>query len=359
MILVSSSLWQQGQKCLSHSLNHLFLSHISGFDHITQVSIFLGIVCTVIMGVSHWDGDFVLKLLNMIWYLTFTTGGPMHPHGKEVLKQMPQEICNLLSKFDLESHTVIYAVCPTYDCTFKPQFPDGPDSPTYPSMCTNVPYPGAGISGQQLLHGTVDHDNSDNELKSRKPIKPFIYHHFHNYLTNLLPCKDLEFMMDKWCDNVMSTINQEPPEFAQDVWDAEFIRSFKGPNSCWLFVDRGNEGWYLFAINIDFFNVEGMCIQGASNSCGLISKVLDRGIQYKPENMYIGGIIPGPCEPCLTRINLLIRPMITHFCESWERGVLQSHCYTLKWEGDMQCFSSSCDGLEGSQRHHRPQPEQS
>ena len=37
--------------------------------------------------------------------------------------------------------------------------------------------------------------------------------------------------------------------------------------------------------------------------------------------MSIGGIIPGPREPHLTRINHFIRPMITHFCESWERGV--------------------------------------
>ena len=37
--------------------------------------------------------------------------------------------------------------------------------------------------------------------------------------------------------------------------------------------------------------------------------------------MYIGGIIPGPREPRLTRINHFIRPMITHFCKSWERGV--------------------------------------
>ena len=64
------------------------------------------------MGVSRRDGDFVLKLLNMILYLTFTTGGPVHPHGKEVLKQMPQEIHTLLSKLDLESCIVIYAICP-------------------------------------------------------------------------------------------------------------------------------------------------------------------------------------------------------------------------------------------------------
>ena len=110
----------------------------------------------------------------------------MHPHGEEVLKQMPQEIRSLLSKFDLESRTVIYAICPACDCTFKPQFPNGPDSPAYPSICTNVPYPGADVCRQQLLHGTVDHDDDDNELKPRKPIKPFVYHHFHDYLTNLL-----------------------------------------------------------------------------------------------------------------------------------------------------------------------------
>ena len=71
----------------------------------------------------------------------------MHPQGEEVLKQMPQEICNLLSKFDLESHIVIYAVCPACNCTFEPQFPNGPDSPTYPSTCTNAPYPGTDICG--------------------------------------------------------------------------------------------------------------------------------------------------------------------------------------------------------------------
>ena len=185
----------------------------------------------------------------------------MHPHGEEILKQMPQVIHNLLSKFDLESRTVIYAICPTCECTLEPQFPNGPDSPTYPSTYTNVPYPGTGVCGQQLLHGTIDHNNSDNELKSRKPIKPFVYHHFHNYLANLLSRKDLELMMDKSCDNVMSMINQEPSEFARDIWDAEFVSSFKGPNSHRLFVDRGNEGQYLFSINIDFFNVKGMCIQ--------------------------------------------------------------------------------------------------
>ena len=99
-------------------------------DRITQVSIFLGVVCTVIMGVSRRDADFVLKLINMLLYLAFTTGGPVPPRGEEILKQMPQEIRSLLSKFDLDSRTITYAVCPTCDCTYEPEFPNGPNSPT-------------------------------------------------------------------------------------------------------------------------------------------------------------------------------------------------------------------------------------
>ena len=67
-------------------------------------------------------------------------------------------------------------------------------------------------------------------------------------------------MIDKLCNDLISMIDQKLPEFAQDVWDAKFVRSFKGPKSHQLFVDRGNEGQYLFAININFFNVEGMHI---------------------------------------------------------------------------------------------------
>lgn len=298
-------------------------------DRITQVSIFLGIVCTVIMGISRRDGDFVLKLLNMLLYLAFMTGGPMHPHGEEVLKQMPQEIRSLLSKFDLESRTIIYAVCPACDCTYEPEFPNDSDSPTYPSNCTNIPHPEADMCGERLLQSVVVDDDDDAEPRTtevkttKKPIKPFVYHHFHDYLANLLSRKDLELMMDNSCDELMETVDK-PPDFARDVWDAEFVRTFKGPKSRRLFVDRGSEGRYLFALNIDFFNVEGMRIRGASTSCGLISAVclnLLPEIRYKPENMYVGGIIPGPHEPRLTRINHYIRPLISHFCESWERGV--------------------------------------
>src|SRR3954451_2183423 len=47
---------------------------------------------------------------------------------------------------------------------------------------------------------------------------------------------------------------------------------------------------------------------------------LPLNIRYKPENMYLAGIIPGPSEPHLTDLNHYLRPLIHDLKVSWERG---------------------------------------
>ena len=92
---------------------------------------------------------------------------------------------------------------------------------------------------------------------------------FHDYLANLLSRKDLESVMDRRCDDLMASIrrNEQPPNFVSDVFNAEFMRTFEGPEAGKLFIDRpGHEGRYLFAINVDFFASEGMTLRGATAS---------------------------------------------------------------------------------------------
>ncbi|KIM61166.1 hypothetical protein SCLCIDRAFT_89391, partial [Scleroderma citrinum Foug A] len=47
-------------------------------------------------------------------------------------------------------------------------------------------------------------------------------------------------------------------------------------------------------------------------------------IQYKPENMYLAGIIPGPKQPSLENLNHYIRPLMQDLAASWERGIRYS-----------------------------------
>ena len=158
---------------------------------------------------------------------------------------------------------------------------------------------------------------------SWKPIKPFVYHSFHDYLASLLSWKDLEEVMDKAC-KLQGLIDRPLPSFALDVWQPELLWSFQGPTPGQFVVNRGNKGHYIFSLNFNTFNREGMCTWGASAACSLISMVclnLPPHLFYKPEYMYITGIIPGPKQPTETELNHYFRPLINDTEQSWKLGV--------------------------------------
>jgi hypothetical protein len=164
-------------------------------------------------------------------------------------------------------------------------------------------------------------------MKSPRPFKPFVVYDFHDYLASLLAQKDLKDVMDKSCDELVASIKkaEPPPDYISDVFHGGFIQTFEGPIAGHLFVDRpGKEGPYLFALNVDFFNSEGMTIRGASTSSGIIAAAclnLPLEICYKPENMYLAGVIPGPREHRLTELNHYMCPVIDQLSDSWEWGV--------------------------------------
>ena len=62
-----------------------------------------------------------------------------------------------------------------------------------------------------------------------KPIKTFVYHHFHDYLAGLLSRQDIEELMDCSCNNLMSSMKDGPPSLVRDAFQAEFLRDFEGP----------------------------------------------------------------------------------------------------------------------------------
>ena len=114
--------------------------------------------------------------------------------------------------------------------------------------------------------------------------------------------------MDCHCDDLMAFIrqNKQLPNYVSDVFDAKFIQTFKGPEADRNFIDRpGHKGWYLFALNVNFFASEGMTLHSTNASSGVISAAclnLPANICYKHEYMYLSTVIPGPNEPHLTEL---------------------------------------------------------
>jgi hypothetical protein len=190
--------------------------------------------------------------------------------------------------------------------------------------------------------GTAVRKAVDGDSTIRKPIKTFIHHHFPDYLASLI--SQHEHLMDKACDDLRASLDDPPHPFVTDVFEAQFMRMFEGLKPGTLFIKGGSKGRYVFAVNVDFFNVEDMRIRGASTSCGIISTAclhLPLSIRYKPENMYLI-IIPGPHEPHLAELNHYLHPLMDDMVISWERPSFFSNAIMPKGSHQPMCHCCHC-----------------
>ena len=236
-----------------------------------------------------------------------------------LLAQIPTNMNTALRRFNLIMRTTTYAVCPCCNAIFKP-LGMSPDELMYPTCCSNRPLLGGDLCNVPLLHDSNDGHST--------PIKSFVYHHFHDYMASLLAKPRFEDLLDKPCDNIMQDLQGSAPSVLKDVWDGEFLCTMEGLRAGTLFVDRQGKGCLLFSLNIDFFNIEGNWQWNATTSCSIISCAclnLPLDIHYKPENMYLACIVPGPIEPSGDQLNHFLEPLIDELIDSWEKGVQFTH----------------------------------
>jgi len=82
-------------------------------------------------------------------------------------------------------------------------------------------------------------------------------------------------------------------------------------------------GHYVFSLSFDNFNLLGNKAAGKKISNGMVSLAclnLPIEMRYKPENLFLAGVIPGPKEPPISTsgINSYMRPIVDTFLEFWE-----------------------------------------
>lgn len=255
-----------------------------------------------------------------------SAGNKANLKQEDVLKQLPTSLESALRKFKIDPKTVVYAACPSCHCTHALTDDRLSGDPSYPETCEGVVYPKTGaatVCGQRLL---------DMRQGKLRPIKPFVFPSFIDYVASMMSDPDIESMCDKACDDALSAVRESlstdpaapaSPESVNKVFEAAFLRNFQGPVPNKLFIERDGRMRLAFQVMLDFFNPNGTTKRGNHDSIGILAVVnlnLDESIRYRPEFMWIS-IILGPQEPDHDQINHYYRPLIDDFVVGWTRGI--------------------------------------
>ena len=290
-----------------------------------QVSVFLIVALRVVLNVPRRGCYFLLAMLQYMLHLTLSRmRSQLSQNDHKLLADFPTDPEAAMKHFRLEGKSIIYAVCPNGKChqTYRPTFEGNSPIPIYPKFCTHEEYRNGARCGERLTRPRCVKD-----IDIEVPVKTFVSFDFKDWLAGLLSRPGYEERMDSaWQSNASED------GIMQDIFDGEYLRNFKGPDGR-SFSLGGEEGRYVFSLSVDFFNPYTNKQSGKSSSAGLISVVclnLPPSMRYKPENMFLSGVIPGPKEPPLTALNHYLKPLVDDLIDFWEPGVKISRTHNYR-----------------------------
>ena len=151
----------------------------------------------------------------------------------------------------------------------------------------------------------------------RVPIRPFLIQDFDAFKARLLSRPGMEAILDR------GTLFNDTEDM-WDIIDGTRVRELGGPDGAvfWDGLKRG-ELRLAWSLSIDWFNPRGNKAAGKSTSTGSIVMAclnLPPSLRYKPENLFLVGVIPGPREPSVEEVGHYIELIVDMLNTSWRDG---------------------------------------
>jgi len=142
-----------------------------------------------------------------------------------------------------------------------------------------------------------------------RAIKVYPYKSLKKSIQQLVKRKGFVDSCEKWRSHI------DPGGFVSDIYDGSVWKEF---NSADRHDFLTSPHCYLLTMNVDWFEP----FERGVYSVGVIYLTiqnLPRDERYKPENIIIVGVLPGPNEPKLT-INSYLTPLVLELKEAWQHG---------------------------------------
>lgn len=236
-----------------------------------------------------------------------------------ILDSIPRDVRTAISRLNLEPSIIRYATCPSC-CQIYPPDPSRPDDP-YPHHCTYTETDKP-VCGARLVRSVTSQNTqkAHGPRITHTPCRPYPYRKVISWIGGMFARTALEVVMgDAWKDAVSSAADRWT-----DIIQAPAMRNFLGPTRERFSKQHGTDVHLVFGLFIDWFNPGGNKKAGKTYSIGAIYLVcynIPPHLRYRPENMCLVSIIPGPGEPSLEQLNHLLRPLIDEMLVLWDSGV--------------------------------------
>jgi hypothetical protein len=221
----------------------------------------------------------------------------------------PMHLRRVREIFDMEAQTVVFATCPNCFATYPPEKQG--NILAYPPRCSyQIPFQ------EKPCHNRLTTQQVRDGESVRVPIQPFVMQDFDAFVAGLLSRRGMEEILEK--GSVC-----EPDELLSDVKDGNLLRDIPGADGQPFMGSTSNGELRLaWSLCVDWFNPYQNKAVGKSASTGSIVMAclnLPPHLRYKPENLYLVGILPKR-EPSREQINHILSPIVTKLLHSWEYG---------------------------------------
>jgi hypothetical protein len=271
------------------------------------------VTCHVILGHSRRACSWLFSVTHYILQTTLikALGKKLPIFFQDILNLFPRDIRTATHEFNLGTQSTIFATCPKCNATHR-SLKDSP-IPEYPTYCNVVRY--GSKCGEPLLR-----PKKIRGFHVNVPIKPYIVFDIKDWISELQSRPGFEEAMDQSWEQLQTSCTE-----MSDILQGSIIRNFSGPDGKHFSIpSTENEARYVLAASMDFFNPLGNKQAGKSISIGVITLVclnLPPDIRYKPENMFVVAIIPGPHEPDPDEMNYFLSPLVDELLDLWSPGV--------------------------------------
>jgi Transposase family tnp2 len=242
---------------------------------------------------------------------------------------VPMDPRRLLTIYNLDPVTRSYVCCPSchflYDYslteTRKRKAPvcrsidDAPLVVSVPTCCTHRRVRTGPICGEPLFHTVIA-----NGKEYSVPLYKYEVQDLKQWVGRLLSRPTIE-------EHVFNAFRRPRKEYMEDMWDAGHL--------CKILLKKGerflpgpaDEMRLVFSFSMDSFNPYHMKEAKqtvSSTAIWLILLNLPSYLRYRPENMFLAGIIPGPRKPSLSDVNHSLKLLVDVLLELFDPGVLYS-----------------------------------